>query len=301
MGAFLISTPYALLDFPTFWGDDKGNGFYFEAFVHPKIGSDDVFLETGNGWWYHFSFNLPFVLTWPIVIASLIGIGFAARSKNRAWWPILAFLGLFFFSLGFSQVRFMRYLLPLVPVLCLCGAYAASRLPKPPIWAAVVAIFALWGTKDVLWPFVSVDPRDQNILELRQGYKSGKKIALIGNPWFYTPPFQPQGLNTPVTGVTTIGYNYDAYLKVKPDYLVMSEYEYREAGRLFNFDRDIPLGREKHYPTELQKFNFWNNVEGDLHKGYHYKIQIPLPLPGRGFVPHDYLYTNPQVDVIFLS
>ena len=129
---FVLTTPYALIAPAEFWGDSKSNGFAYELLVHPRIGHGEIFQNTGNGWWYHLTFNLPFVMTAPLEIFALIGLGFAAR--ERRWWPILAFVGIFFLSLGFSQVRFMRYLFPLAPFLSIAAAWAAARLPKPTIW-----------------------------------------------------------------------------------------------------------------------------------------------------------------------
>ena len=57
---FVVSTPYALIAPAEFWGDSKNNGFAYELLVHPRLGSGDIFQNTGNGWWYHLTFNLPF-------------------------------------------------------------------------------------------------------------------------------------------------------------------------------------------------------------------------------------------------
>lgn len=270
---FLLSTPYALLAPAEFWGDGKINGFAYELFVHPREGHGEIFQGTGNGWWYHLSYNLPFILTWPLIIAALWGAWLAA--KRRVFWPVLVFAGLFFLSLGFSQVRFMRYLLPIAPLLCLVAAYAASRLPLSRVWSAAVLGFALWGTRDVLIPFISVDPRDQAVPTIAQ--RSGR-VILTNNPWYYTPPFQPQGLNTAVEGVV-ISKNPQTDI-LPGDVFVSSEFEWRDAQRL---------------KGTLSAPN-WFAGRADV-KTAHFKNPIPLALPGRAFVPHDYLYTNPETRV----
>jgi 4-amino-4-deoxy-L-arabinose transferase-like glycosyltransferase len=74
---FALSTPYALLAPSEFWGDpSKQMGFAYELFVHPREGSDEIFQGTGNGWIYHFTFNLPFILTWPFIAAAVVGLFF---------------------------------------------------------------------------------------------------------------------------------------------------------------------------------------------------------------------------------
>jgi len=262
---FFVSTPYALLSPREFWGDhSKQKGFAYELLFHPREGSGDLFQGTGLGWVYHLTFNLPFVLTWPLLLAGLIGAAFAR--KERRHLPLLAFALVYFLIIGASNVRFMRYTFLLIPPLLVWASLAASRLPKPQLWACALGVFALWGTKDVLVPLVSVDPRDQAASYMKQ---IGGTPTLISNPWFYTPPFQPRA--DKVVG-------FDAS-KIDPltDTLAVSDYEVRDQLRL------RPNGPEA---------KFLANV---LTKGTLFQSPLLAPLPGREFEPHDYLYTHPRV------
>ena len=280
---FLVSTPCALISPAEFWGDPSlqvQSGISFELLTHPRIGSGDIFQGTGNGWFYHLTFNLPFVMTWPLEILALIGIGFAAR--ERKWWPILGFVGLFFVSLGLSQVRFMRYLFPLAPFLCIAAVLAAARLPKPKVWGAGLALMVVAALPGILQPFVSQDPRDaaaRLIVELP--VKSLMTVALAHNPWFYTPPLQPIGFNLAVPGTIVTGFDV-AKLKPRPSIFVLSEFEYREALRLH------PNGEVAAFLNALKKT--YGKIEQFPHGPQ-------LALPGRDFVPHDYLYPNPKTRV----
>ena len=283
LGGFLLSTPYALLAPREFWGDPaRQMGFAYELLHHPREGSGELFQQTGNGWIYHGTFNLPFVLTWPIVFGALVGLFFAA--KKREWWPITAFLGFFFFSLGFSQVRFMRYLLPLAPIFCLLAAYGASRLRFPKVWGAILAGFALLGSCNVLWPFLQTDPRDYEAGLLRASFSSGKTIATVNNPWYFTPPFQPRGDNLPIERVAVVGTDFEKLRAANPSFFVVSELELREAIRL------RPNGAEAQFLKILDKKR--------LGKRWIRKNRVPLALPGRDFVPHDYLYSNPETQIL---
>ncbi|HEX9996723.1 MAG TPA: glycosyltransferase family 39 protein [Abditibacterium sp.] len=279
---FLISTPYSLLAPREFWGNPAQQmGFAYELLHHPREGSGEIFQQTGNGWIYHFTFNLPFVLTWPLIIGALVGLVFAAR--KREWWPVLAFLGVFFLSLGFSQVRFMRYLLPLAPILVLLAAYGASRLPFARIWGGVLAAFALIGSSNVLWPFLQPDPRDFEAGLLRSSFSRGETIATINNPWYFTPPFQPRGDNQSVERVAVVGTDIEKLRTANASFLVLSELEIREAIRL------RPNGIEAQFLKKV--------TQNQREKRWIRKHQIPFALPGRAFVPHDYLYTNPETRV----
>jgi 4-amino-4-deoxy-L-arabinose transferase-like glycosyltransferase len=83
---FLIGCPYSILSFREFWGDGKNLGFAYELFVHPRLGSGEIFQNTGNGWWYHLTFNLPFVMTVPVlavVLAGLFATVAAVRDKDH--------------------------------------------------------------------------------------------------------------------------------------------------------------------------------------------------------------------------
>ncbi len=277
LATFFVTTPYALLAPTEFWGDglrSGESGFAYELLVHPKIGSGEIFQNTGNGWIYHFTFNLPFVLTWPIVVGALFGIYFAA--KKREFWPILAFAGVFFFTLGLSQVRFMRYVLPLAPVLCLLAVFGASKLRFPQIWGAILTVFAVIGCANVLWPFTQMDPRDCIAANFaaRNPNVNPKFVTLIHKPWYYTPPFQPQGFNLPVAGVTVTGFDR-AKIQAASGIFAVSEFEWRETLRL-QPQSDVALFLESFSDVDVQK------------------TRVPFSLPGREFVPHDYLYTNPE-------
>lgn len=270
--AFLVSTPYALLSPREFWGDSsKQMGFGYELLVHPRQGHGEIFTGTGLGWWYHFTFNLPFVLTWPLLIAGLIGAVFAC--KERRHFPLIAFALVYFLIIGASNVRFMRYTFLLVPPLLVWASVAASRVRMPQIWACLLGICALWGTKDVLVPLVSVDPRDQAAAYMKQ---VGGTPTLIDKPWFFTPPFQPRNLNTPVPGVKVVGFDAS---KIDPrtDTLAVCDYEWREQLRL------RPNGAEAKFGENILK-------NGTLFQPFRF-----APLPGREWEPHDYLYTHPLV------
>ncbi len=273
--AFLVTTPYALLAPSQFWGNAQTqSGFGYELLVHPREGSGEIFQGTGLGWWVHLTFNLPFVLTWPLLLAGLWGAVVAA--KDRRQWPLLAFALVYFLIIGFSQVRFMRYTFLLVPPLLVWLPLGLRRLPKPDAWAGALLMFALAGTKDALLPLVTPDPRDRAAAYMR---RVGGTPTLVGNPWFYTPPFQPRNDNSPVAGVRIVGFDAT---KLTPgtDTLAVSQYEVREALRL------RPDGPEA---------KFWATAgRGVLFDSFN------TPLPGRNFEPHDYLYTHPRVWVLRL-
>jgi hypothetical protein len=313
VAGFLIGCPFSVLAFPEFWGQGV-NGFAYELLRHPREGSGEVFQSTGNGWWYHLTFNLPFTTTTPLLCAALLGVVLLAmqpRADDSATaqlrvlaGPLLAFALVYFAALGFSQVRYMRYVLPLVPALCIFAALAiefaarhiglaTTRAVVLP--AAALGLVALAGTADVLRPFIRTDPRDAAATWLKSNSASSI-IALAGDrPWFWSVPLSPQDA-PPGSGITPEqaltqaaagGAHYQLSLlafdaarlsQQKPQYVVTSELEWRDKARL----RDAGY---RAFMTQLER-------DYELQQKF---AGAPALLPGRSFVPHDFLYTDPAV------
>lgn len=297
---FLVGCPFALLDFPTFWGDGKNMGVAYELFVHPRQGHGDVFRETGNGWIYHATFNAPFLLTWPLLIASAVGIARTRLARRPETCMLFAWCALYFFALGFSQVRFLRYLLPIAPALCVfaaCGIAALRRYHA--VAARVVGVLLLlvtaWGARDVLYPLAMPDPRDRAALWMEANTQAAASVGMPGAPWFYSPPLSP--LDAPPYRALSsaqlsqlsdgryefifTGFDAETLLRSLPEYFVMSELEWREPARL----NDQEFGK------------FLDALEQKYLRAETFKNRAPLALPGRGFVPHDFLYPNPEIRI----
>jgi hypothetical protein len=335
----LIGCPFSVLAFREFWGEGV-NGFAYELLVHPREGSGEVFQSTGNGWWYHLTFNLPFAMTTPLLCLALLAllallVWSLPRKRALLLWPLLAFSTIYFFALGFSQVRYMRYVLPLLPALCVLIARFTLRLSTVftvgsmafssaqnfevgigskddwvqrkaaastaltmrvfNVCAVVLSLFLLLATVDVLRPFMRPDPRDAAATWLKNNAATSTIALASDRPWFWSVPLSPQDA-PPGSGITseqalaqaaTRGQSYGLSLlafdgakltQEKPQYVVMSELEWRDKARL----------RDANYQSFMAQL------------GRDYKLQqefagAPALLPGRAFVPHDFLYSNPDV------
>jgi hypothetical protein len=320
---FVIGCPYSILHFHEFWGNGQNTGVAYELLVHPHQGQGDVFTATGNGWLYHLTTNLPFVLTWPLLLLCLLGIWriCAAKEISKQRWPLLIFIGVFFLSLGFSQVRFMRYVLPLIPpliVLAVFGARWIKVLFGKKISIAIcgtIFLIAFWGSINALSNFVSIDPRTNAAeyinFQLGRINSQGPHILLpkgstvteqpvtvgmIDVPRFWSPPIVPQniifGSNLTLTDIEKTDPNHRFHFEVigfdakklhqqQPQWFVMSEFEWRDEERL--------------RPQEFDRFMEELRNLYELKKSY--KNHPWLALPGRAFVPHDFLYTNPEIQI----
>jgi 4-amino-4-deoxy-L-arabinose transferase-like glycosyltransferase len=289
---FVLACPHSVLSTAQFLGDQENNGLLYELLVHSRQGHGDVFVNTGNGWLYHLTFNLPFAFTAPGALCGIVGLILATRSKNKLWLPLLVFAGVYFFTLGLSQVRFMRYLLPLLPILCLAMPLCFQWMPKvtQKISAFALALLMLIGATNVLYPFCVPDPRDQAADYLKKVTTKPVTVALINRPWFYTPPLWPQDYPPPsqaMSGVSPDGrFRFDvvgpelwALKNSRNDWLFANEFEYREEDRLKN---------------RTPQDNYMLVVTDAVSDQQWFKHHPPLELPGRIFVPHDFLYTNPE-------
>jgi hypothetical protein len=121
---FLIGTPFALFDFPVFAADLRFD------FTHLSAG------HVGNlsrGWSYHLTRSLPYGVGVPTFVAAIAGIVPAVKYYGRSAIVIGAFAIAFYALIGSGHAVFFRYVLPLVPVLCLLAALAVRHAG---IWLA---------------------------------------------------------------------------------------------------------------------------------------------------------------------
>lgn len=298
MTGFLVGCPFSVLDFPTFWGDGQNMGFAYELLVHPKQGHGDVFQGTGNGWWYHATYNLPFLVTAPLALAALVGIVRTRIARRRETCLMFTWLALYFFAIGFSQVRFMRYLLPIAPTLCIFAVCAVTMLrikPAKMMAAGALLLVSLWGTRDVLYQLTAIDPRDEAAAYMAQNTQPPATVGMLNMPWFWSPPLSPQDVPPP-GGITpeqlfefsgnrykfvTTGMNAAKLQSDKPQWFVLSEFEWRERARLQDPD--------------YQKFG--ETLEKDYVLEKSFQNIAPGAMPGRDFVPHDFLYPNPEIRI----
>lgn len=120
---FTIGTPYWIQSFPEIAGQILRCWQQWGSHGSGQLGVD------GKWNWFHYLFViLPDGLGWPLVAFSVLGflrLLWKANSKNIffAVFPLLYFL-----ITGASSVRASRYLLPMVPFLCLAGAQFISSL-----------------------------------------------------------------------------------------------------------------------------------------------------------------------------
>jgi hypothetical protein len=192
IAVFVITTPGCLLDREAFVRD-----FTFEL-NHSKTGHGVVFMGTAPAWLYHIA-NLSSGASILTVLLGLAGLGMSV-AKKHTWGIILAvFFIVYYLAVSGGQIKFMRYILPLIPILALGVGYTIQRIQesgKEKLGLAL-GILVLGGidtgslvrggglTATMMLP----DARDVAGKWLRD--KGDVSVGLASDPWFWSTTLQP--------------------------------------------------------------------------------------------------------------
>jgi Dolichyl-phosphate-mannose-protein mannosyltransferase len=120
-GAFLIGSPYVLLDVPAF---------------RDGLAAQVVRLTEGHGiridqvWMRHLTFSLRHGLGFPVLASALLGAVLLIARQPRTAAVLLAFPASYLLVIGTGHTAFIRYATPLVPFFCICSGYAVREVVK---------------------------------------------------------------------------------------------------------------------------------------------------------------------------
>ncbi len=137
---FLAGTPFAVLDADKFGEDLQFN------FTHLSEGHG---VNLGRGWIYHLTRSLPYGVSLPIFIAAIAGVVPFIRHHRPQACILGAFAIATYVSVGNGRTVFFRYVLPIVPIMCVSAAVAVDRIGRRRFRAGGQATLALavglWG------------------------------------------------------------------------------------------------------------------------------------------------------------
>ena len=138
---FFGTSPYILIDWPRFLADTGA----VEATLATGHGA-----ILGRGWWYYGQVVLPAAMGWPVFLAGIAGVVLLLATRWRSSIVLLAFPLSYYVIAGRSYAVFARYVVPMVPFLCLtaawfvvCAARALARTWTPIHRTQLVAAMAL--------------------------------------------------------------------------------------------------------------------------------------------------------------
>jgi len=309
VGAFLGGCPYSVLAWPEFLRD-----VWFEA-EHMRTGSGLLFAGTGNGWLYHLRESLPLSLSWPVLLGVLVGALMVARRRPREAAVLLSFVWVYFAMLGSAEVRFSRYVLHLLPPLLTLGALGLaptddSRQHSPRrLLLGGLLLVSCMHTYLCDRAFSQTDPRDAAAAWIEGNVPRTETIGLVNLPWFYTPPLVPynggaksrevyeQDPSARRYPLLVTGWDAASLSKERPPCFAVSEFEFREELRLCGKPLSAP--RVASQGAQFRDFaRFWNRLNDRCEvAGQWGGWRAPVWLAPTGYVPHDWLYPQPETRV----
>jgi 4-amino-4-deoxy-L-arabinose transferase-like glycosyltransferase len=117
---FILATPYALLDFQAFFADLRFD------FTHLARGHEGV--DLGPGWIRHLTHSLPYGVGLPVFLAGIVGAVPIVRYYPQHALIVGGFFTVFYAVFGSGYTVFFRYILPLIPLVCLLAAVAVRHV-----------------------------------------------------------------------------------------------------------------------------------------------------------------------------
>ena len=120
LGAFLIANPYALLDYSSFHAELAHQSAQ-SAEAQGKLGA------SRQGGLVYYLWSLTWGLGWVPAVAALAGALTAWRRERRLWWLLVPAPVLFLAFMGIQGRYFGRWVMPILPLLCLLAALLAGQ------------------------------------------------------------------------------------------------------------------------------------------------------------------------------
>lgn len=171
--AFIAGSPYVLLDFAAFWRDLSYERLHF-ARGHEA--------DFGRGWWYHLGFTLPLGLGWPLFVAALLGVSRWVWRPRGGEWVLLVGIAGYYAVAGSGKLVFMRYMLPLLPLLCVAAAALIVAYGRSARGIALLALLVVVPTAWSSWHhselLAKVDTRVLAARWIEERVPAGNRIGL---------------------------------------------------------------------------------------------------------------------------
>lgn len=234
-------------------------GFLFEL-RHAQQGGTLAFVNTGSGWAYHLLRGLPTALGYPLLALITVGTVLSLRSKSVAVRLSLVWVVWYLFAIGFGKERFIRYLVPLMPFVCVLGCqvlacYAEQIRPSRfarllRVEAPKVLIFlTLVYLATQMLPLCGIDGRDWTWIQTQSDILESQHVQTIGLvdlPWYFHPPMSPynagafskesfENWNTRAPHrVVITGWEAARFEVTTPDIFILSDLESADFLRLGN-------------------------------------------------------------------
>lgn len=306
LSAFFLTTPGALTNTSKFIDDTR-----YEI-QHTATGHGLVFVGTSPGFLYHFG-NLSAGMG--VILFLTGGAGLTGGLIRRKMWivALVAFALVYYVLIGRAEVKFFRYVIPLIPVLSVGFGWLIGQAQRNPDlrwrWLVVLGIIGVGGALsqtaiNTYW-MASQDPRDQAAVAFKTKTPESS-VGVVSDPWFQTPPFYPDtalprwvppeqrdAARRASTNPRVVQhmppdfkpYDWDIRLleEDKPDYVVYSSFEFNDVARI----------------ADLPNLDPGSRLIADRARGFMKKLREDYELqPSYGTdapIIHDLMYIRPTI------
>ncbi|HHI79352.1 MAG TPA: phospholipid carrier-dependent glycosyltransferase [Planctomycetes bacterium] len=316
--AFALTSPYVFLAWGEFWKAFQG------VAANSRTGMVFLFAGMGDGWTYQALVSLPYILGIPTLLAAVLAFALAPRCFGKKALLLFAYLGIFFLYTGLSKNLFLRYALPLAPVLCLfaaCLPRLAPRRPRIQVWLSLFLVLVELGLSlGVMGAKAGKDPRDQALAWLRAEVPAGTSMGVPDWPGPLEVPLAlvngGEGAREMILAEQKSGraryplvicadWDLDKLRRERPTYFVISEFSWRDVRRLRGETATLVFAKGQDKLREMvvdwtRRGNlFLDALEEDYRLVRRFDSFPPRwrSLFGWSFAPHDWLYPFPQVRV----
>lgn len=152
---FFVGSPYILIDWSRFVRDISA----VEGTI--EIGHG---MNLGRGWWYFGLVVLPSAVGWPMLLAAVAGLAILLTTRARQSLVVLAFPIAYYLFAGRGYAVFARYIVPVVPFVCLAAAWfivhlirAVTPTTTPVRRGIVVGAVAVTLAAPTAWQAMRID------------------------------------------------------------------------------------------------------------------------------------------------
>lgn len=154
LGCFALASPYVLLDWNTFSQD------FLSQVGHLGGGHGQ---DLGLGWWYHLRVSLPAGLGWLGLLLAVVGAVLAFKERRPAEQTLMAAVSVFYLVMGSGHTVFVRYVLPLLPLLAVLAAGVLARIPKDKHLALALVLACAQPLHDSWWTLQLLSRADTRV------------------------------------------------------------------------------------------------------------------------------------------
>ena len=264
ISAFLLGTPFALLDFRHFVSD-----FLSTYSSVNGVGG----LNLGMGWWYHLRFTLPLGLGWTLCFAALIGVLVLIKSNLRQSAILFAFPLIYYLIFGKGYTVMARYMVPIAPLICIVAAVGVVFTSNK-----LISFLRLQSFKAVVLLALATLVIFQSAQALIQVDRllAAKDNRLIAADWINQNALQ----NSSVYQTGSIYGHLE--LDKSPEYLarkldLIGEAHLSAAQLDYSKDKTVKTYQEWDYDEQLKQFTFEGQKQTELPR-YIIRQESPLLL-----------------------